>query len=107
MTQIILHRFKIEPTEHRSFVLGIILSKKHDRFSAEDIVRESQNRKTSLNKSVVNKTLRLFCIRGIIQMVDQKRTLQRGRPESLFSISPELLKSEPGYPESNNLSPDI
>jgi Fe2+ or Zn2+ uptake regulation protein len=95
----ILHQFKIEPTNHRTFVLGMVLSKKNAQFSAEDIVRESKNHKTVLNKSVVNKTLRLFCVRGIIQMVNQRKTLQRGRPESLFTVSPQLLTYDANCPK--------
>jgi Fe2+ or Zn2+ uptake regulation protein len=94
MTSKILERFKIAPTQHRIEVLTLILSKTKGQFSAEDIVSESTHLKTLLSKSVVNKILRLFCVRGIIQMVDLRKTLQRGRPELLFIISPDLQNSD-------------
>jgi Fe2+ or Zn2+ uptake regulation protein len=86
----ILENYKITPSEQRVRVLEIVISLSLPQFSAEDVIKANSNHEMFLNKSVVNKILRLYCVRGIINSVEQRKTQQRGRPELLFSIAYDL-----------------
>ena len=86
----LLKRFKIRPTVCRAQLLSVVLEKNDGRFSNDDIALEIKNRQILMSKTAVANTLRLFCVRGIIQAIDPKRTAHRGRPELLYIISPKL-----------------
>lgn len=86
----LLKRFKIRPTECRTQLLTVLLEKIDDRFTNEDIVQEIEKKQLRISETAVSNTLRLFCVRGIIQTINPKRTGHRGRPELLFIVSHKL-----------------
>jgi len=87
----------------KSQVLSVVLEKNDDRFTNEDIILEIKNRQMRISTNAVGNTLRLFCVRGIIQSINPKRTAHRGRPELLYIVSPKLNPPPSPYTPSPQL----
>jgi Fe2+ or Zn2+ uptake regulation protein len=88
----VLEEFKIKPTEKRSRILSCIFSlTTESSFSSDDIMEAVPGPQFRITRTSLNNILRLFCVRGIIQLVDPKKTFMRGRPQARYIISPKGL----------------
>jgi Fe2+ or Zn2+ uptake regulation protein len=84
----VLEEFKIKPTENRSRILSYIFSlTPGSSFSSDDIMEAARCSRLNITKTSLTNILRLFCVRGIIQLVNPKKTFMRGRPQTLYIIS--------------------
>lgn len=82
---------RIQPTLVRIALLKILLQKKSDTFSIEDITAEKDKANIMVSKTAVTNTLRLFQVRGLLLHAGERKFPHRGRPEVLFKVSAEFL----------------
>ena len=87
----ILNDFRIPLTEGRLKILSVIIQLGDTSFRIDDIVHAAKEEKLQMAKTSITNILRLFAVRGIIQIVEPKRTMKRGRPATVYMLVPKIF----------------
>lgn len=85
--QEIFDALKIQPTEVRKAIIKIILAKKNDPFTIDEIYEEKSRKTFNFTKTSVANTLRLLQVRGFLVPAGEKKYPRRGRPVLVFRVA--------------------